>query len=144
MQGTILALAFRSPKGSAMHLSDSLGLTPIDGVVEDYGSNKRRQISLLDEAAWDAACFDVGSKLPWYVRRANVLVQGLNLKELKGRIVQIGNVSIRILGEVTPCHVMDSVHAGLKKALESDWRGGVYGQILVPGTIYVGDAIRAN
>ena len=141
VQGTILALAFRPKKGAKVQLSDSLELSPKSGVCEDYGTHRKRQISFLDVTAWDAACFELGTKLPWHFRRANVLVKGLNLQELKGKTVQVADTLIEIRGEVTPCHVMDSIHSGLKDALIDEWRGGAYGKVLSSGLIHIGDKI---
>jgi len=142
VQGVILALASRPQKREEMSLSDSLNLSPEEGVSEDYGSNKRRQISFLDESSWDAACFDIDAKLPWQARRANVFVRGLNLLELKGKSVHIGLVEVEILGEVVPCHQMELAHIGLENALRTGGRGGVYGRILNSGVIRIGDEIR--
>ncbi len=141
VQGTILALASRPQKGAQMQLSDSLELSPKRGVFEDYSKHRNRQISFLDVTAWDTVCLELGTKLPWYFRRANVLVEGLNFQELKGKTVHIGDSVIKIQGEVTPCHVMDSIHSGLKSALVNEWRGGAYGKVLSSGSIHVGDKI---
>lgn len=141
MQGSVLALAYRPQKGAKMELSDSLELSPKSGVCEDYSTHRKRQISFLDITAWDEACRELGTKLPWYFRRANVLVNGLHLQELKGKTVQVGDTIIEIRGEVTPCHVMDSIHPGLKNALIDEWRGGAYGKILSSGVIHIGDKI---
>ncbi len=141
VQGTILALAFRPKKGAKVQLSDSLELSPSRGVCEDYGTHRKRQISFLDVTAWDEVCHELGTKLPWHFRRANVLVKGLDLRVLKGKTVQVGDTIIQIRGEVTPCHVMDSVHLGLKNALIDEWRGGAYGRVLSSGLIHTGDKI---
>ena len=141
VQGTVLALALRPQKGGAMVLTDSISITPEDGVIGDHGSSSRRQVTLLDDRAWEMACSDLGVTLDWTIRRSNILVSELDLQQLASHQIRIGNTLIEVIGEVVPCHVMDAAHHGLKEALETDWRGGVYGRILSSGQIKVGDTI---
>ena len=141
VQGTVLALALRPEKGEAMALAESLSLTPENGVIGDHGTSKRRQVSLLDVAAWQAACSEAGATLPWTTRRSNILVQCDDLQSLVGQSIQLGTAHVQVLGEVTPCHFMDAAHDGLKDALASDWRGGVYARIIEPGVVTPNDVI---
>ncbi len=141
VQGSVLALALRPEKGGAMALAESLSLTPENGVIGDHGTSKRRQVSLLDVAAWQAACSETGATLPWTTRRSNILVQCDDLQSLVGKSIQLGTAHVQVLGEVTPCHFMDAAHDGLKDALASDWRGGVYARIIESGVVTPNDVI---
>ena len=143
MQGTVLALALRPVKGAEMVTCDSLNLSRKEGVIGDHGTSRKRQVSLLDEVAWNVACESVGHDLPWTVRRANILIQGIDLPGLVGQTVRLGSTEIEILGEVTPCHLMDAVKNGLKDALVPEWRGGVYGRVIESGGIQIGDKISS-
>ena len=144
VQGTVLALALRPEKGGAMTLAESLTLTPTDGVIGDHGTSKRRQVTLLDVTAWQTACAEVDNEMDWTIRRSNILVSNLNLKDLVGVEIHIGNTLVEIIGEVVPCHVMDHAHEGLKQALKPEWRGGVYGRIITTGQVSVGDNITIH
>lgn len=144
MQGTVLALALRPEKGAVMALVEDFTLTPRDGVIGDHGTSKRRQVTLLDATAWQAACAEVDSELDWTTRRSNILVSNLNLKDLVGVQIRIGSALVEIIGEVVPCHVMDHAHDGLKLALKPEWRGGVYGRIITTGQVSVGDNIAIH
>ena len=141
VQGTVLALALRPEKGGAMALCDSISLTPENGVTGDHGTSQRRQVTLLDEAAWNTACEEITAELPWTTRRSNILVQGIDLQELVEQRIRIGAAVIEIIGEVVPCHVMDAAQNGLKDALVPDWRGGVYARIIESGTVSPDDKI---
>ena len=127
-----------------MALAESLTLTPTDGVIGDHGTSKRRQVSLLDVTAWQTACTEIGVELDWTARRSNILVSNPSLKELVGIQIRIGSALVEIIGEVVPCHVMDSAHEGLKRALKPEWRGGVYGRIITTGQVSVGDNIAIH
>ena len=144
MQGTVLALALRPVKSQAIVVQETLDLSPQAGVIGDHGTSRRRQISLLDEAGWDAACTEVGEELDWTTRRSNVLVSGLDLQTLVGSHIRLGSALVEVMGEVVPCHVMDAAKKGLKRALKSKWRGGVYGRVIESGQVHVGDAITIH
>ena len=95
MQGTVLALALRPVKSQALIVQDTLELSPKTGVIGDHGTSRRRQVSLLDEAAWKAACIEVGEELDWTTRRSNVLVSGLDLQTLVGNQIRLGSALSR-------------------------------------------------
>ena len=144
MQGTVLALALRPAKSAPMKLCDNLALDPRAGVVGDHGTSQRRQVTLLAKSAWKIACEEVGVGLPWTTRRANILVEGIELQDLVGRRVQIGTSVVEVIGEVDPCHVMDAAQSGLRLALESDWRGGVYAKVVEQGAVQINDMISQH
>ena len=144
MEGSVLALALRPQKGGAMALAERITLTPENGVMGDHGTSLRRQVTLLDEAAWQTACSEVGTELDWTVRRANVLVQGLELPSLLNQQIRVGTALVEVIGEVTPCHFMDTAKPGLEAALTPDWRGGVYAQIIESGHVEIGSSIATQ
>ncbi|MBP2276248.1 MOSC domain-containing protein YiiM [Sphingomonas sp. PL20] len=111
------------------------------GVIKPGGKG-RRQVTLLERGDWDAAMAEVGHSLPWFERRANLLVEGLDLPQTPGTRLRIGEtVVLMITRETDPCERMEALAPGLKAALLPDWRGGACSRVVVGGTIRVGDAI---
>lgn len=111
------------------------------------GKSGRRQISLIEAESWQAALMDAGlvggRALPWHVRRANLLVEGVKLPREVGRIIALGqSLRIEVTCECDPCSRMDEIEPGLQAALAPDWRGGVLGRVLADGEIAVGDEVR--
>lgn len=116
------------------------------GVIRP-GKSGRRQISLIEAESWQSALADLrlsdDQMLPWHVRRANLLVEGIRLPREAGRIIAIGKtLRIEVTCECDPCSRMDEILPGLKAALLPDWRGGVLGRVLADGDIAVGDDVR--
>lgn len=119
----------------------------IRGAVASTKTTRKRQVSLIEADSWAEAMADLGltgeDALPWHVRRANLLVEGLRLPREIGKVIAIGrSVRIEVTGECDPCSRMEEIAPGLKAALIPDWRGGVLGRVMEEGEIAVGDEIR--
>jgi MOSC domain-containing protein YiiM len=84
---------------------------------------------------------ELGAEIPWHTRRANVLVEGLDLPALKGRRVRVGGAEVMLIDETRPCGLMDRQHEGLRKALIPACRGGLHGRVVRAGTFHVGDMV---
>lgn len=132
---------------------DAVSVNTVEGVHGDFrgavkpGGRGRRQVSLIEAESWAAALHDLhvhpDQMVPWHVRRANLLVEGLRLPRDAGTILAIGDtLRIQITQECDPCSRMEEILPGLKAALLPDWRGGFLGKVLTDGAIAVGDTIR--
>jgi MOSC domain-containing protein YiiM len=111
------------------------------GLRGNANQGGRRQVTLISAEAWARVTADLGVALDPSLRRANLLVSGLELARSRGRVLAIGACRIRIQGETTPCYEVDEAHPGLQAALAPEWRGGVFGVVESGGEIAVGDAI---
>lgn len=110
------------------------------GLVGDHAGGGKRQVTLLAREAWQAACSQLGRELDPGIRRANLVVEGVDLAATIGRRLRLGEVVIEVLGETRPCELMDDDgRIGLMAALRPERRGGVYGAIVTGGTLRVGD-----
>lgn len=122
-------------------------VSPATGVANDArgrrkpGGTGKRQVTVLSREAWEAACADLGTRLDWTARRANLLVEGLALERTTGSRLRIGDATLEVTGETDPCAKMDQQMPGLEAALRPDWRGGVTCRVLSGGAIAVGDSI---
>ena len=99
----------------------------------------RRQISVLSEEGWAEACRELGREIDPSVRRANLLVRGVDLAARIHGQLQIGEVVIEVLGECRPCELLDQDgNEGLCNSLRANRRAGVIGQIVRGGELQVG------
>lgn len=112
------------------------------GLLGNANQGGRRQVTILDVDAWRRAIDGLGVEIDPSVRRANVLVRGLNLSHSRGRILRLGGCRLRIFNETRPCERMDESFPGLKAALQPEWGGGVFGEVLESGTLRVGDGVQ--
>lgn len=111
------------------------------GLRGNANQGGKRQITLIEEEAWSAANAELNAGVHPTARRANVMLRGIRLERTNGRVLQLGNVRVRIYGETRPCEKMDETHRGLRDALRPQWRGGAFGEILDDGFISIGDTV---
>jgi len=109
------------------------------GLAGNADRSRRRQITIIDEAAWRDAAAETGRDVDPSKRRANVMLRGIPLANSRGKLLRLGACLVRILGETRPCERMEEAQAGLRKALSPNWRAGVFAEILEGGAIHVGD-----
>ncbi|GAA4776709.1 MOSC domain-containing protein [Stakelama sediminis] len=105
------------------------------------GGRGRRQVSLIEAKDWAAATGEIGVHLPWWSRRANLLVEDFDLPKEPGTRIRIGDVLIEITMECDPCKRMEEIAPGLMTTLTPDWRGGALGRVIEGGTLNIGDTI---
>jgi MOSC domain-containing protein YiiM len=108
------------------------------GIVGNANQGGRRQVTLLSLEHWRAITESVSTPDP-IVRRANLLLSGIDLHDSRNKILRIGAIRFRILGETRPCERMDEAVPGLRAALAVPWGGGAFGEVLDDGTLLVGD-----
>jgi len=131
-----------------MEVIEHARVTPEAGIAGDFrgamkGKPYKRQVTLIERGDWDAAMAEVGHSIGWQERRANLLVDGLDLPQTKGVRLRIGaEVVLEITRETDPCERMEALADGLRAALTPDWRGGACAMVITGGEIAVGDEIR--
>lgn len=140
MTGRLMAIGRHTVRGGAMETVETVAVSIEDGVEGNVRTSRRRKVSVIAADAWEAACAELGVDLPWTLRRANLLVEGLELPREPGARLRIGGVVLEVTQETDPCAVMDAQHPGLKEALTPDWRGGVSCMVAEGGQVSVGDA----
>lgn len=111
------------------------------GIVGNVAQSDHRRVTLLSREQWEQVQTELSMDLPWTTRRANILVEGMDLGATMGKTLSIGEVELRIEGETHPCGLMDEYCLGLKTALVPDCRGGVHARVISTGKIAVGDTV---
>ena len=146
--GILLGIARHARSKAPMEVLDAADVTPEGGVVGDFrggmkGKPYKRQVTLIERADWDAALAEIGRSIPWQERRANLLVDGIDLPQVPGARIRIGgDVVLEVTGEDDPCSRMEVIAPGLEAALTPDWRGGACAKVIRGGRIAAGDEIR--
>jgi len=140
----LISIAIKSVAKADMQTQESAEITLAKGITGDFrGSQADRQVTILSESAWQKACDSINVDLVWTIRRANLLIDGVDFSAADvGKTVRIGDVELKITRETNPCAQMDKQCPGLTAALTPEWRGGVCCKVITAGTIRVGDKVE--
>ena len=110
-------------------------------ISRSTGQPSKRQVSLMEREQINEHAVALGLRsIPSGAVRANIETSGIDLVALVGRDVRIGAATLFFYEARTPCEKMDRICRGLR-ALMEDRRQGVLAQVILGGTIRVGDSI---
>jgi len=140
--GIVKSIAVRDTSRAPMKEQQQVEVTLQQGIVQDYRGTGLRQVTFLDIGQWQEVLAALGIDLPWYTRRANVLIEGIDLPATVGRRLQVGACRFAIGGETTPCERMEEIQPGLRRLLTPALRGGVWGKVLQGGALHIGDEVK--
>jgi MOSC domain-containing protein YiiM len=140
--GQIAAIWVKRFQRGPMDPASRATLVAGQGIIGNADQGGKRQVTIISGEAFDVLRDELGPALDPSMRRANLMVRGIALGQIRGRALAVGQVRILVHGETRPCELMDESLPGLRAALGRDWRGGVYGEVLDDGEIQVGDAVR--
>jgi MOSC domain-containing protein YiiM len=140
-EGRLEAIWIKRMHRGPMDLVDSAELIAARGIVGNADQGGKRQVTIIEQEAWDELMRTLGASLSPSSRRANLVVSGIRLTNTRGHILRIGSCRIQINGETRPCEQLEKALTGLKQAMYGDWRGGVYGEILDNAHIAIGNPV---
>jgi MOSC domain-containing protein YiiM len=140
--GRLVGIARRDEKRAPMETLEQADVSDQTGVARDSrGKAGERTVTVISARAWREVCTELGQEIPWTTRRANLLVDDIDLPRSDGPVIEVGKVRLKVMTEVNPCSRMDEQVAGLTAALTPEWRGGVGCTVLQGGSISIGDPV---
>jgi MOSC domain-containing protein YiiM len=138
--GRVEALWIKRVHRGPMDAVDEARFIARRGIADNADIGGRRQVTLLGRERWLEATEPLGDVDP-AIRRANLMVSGIDFERSRGRILQIGPARLRVNGENRPCRALDFKLPGLQAALDARWGGGVYVEVVEGGVVGVGDVV---
>jgi MOSC domain-containing protein YiiM len=128
-------------KGGPMDAAPTARMEAGHGLTGNANRGGRRQVTIIDQEAWQRVTAGLAANADPATRRANLMVSGIDLRDSRGRTLRIGTCRVRLYGETRPCNLMDESLPGLRNALKPDWGGGAFGEVLDDGEISIGDTV---
>ena len=144
MSGRLIGIARKAEVGAEPEIISQARVSGEAGVEGDFRGRTEnlRKVTVIAREDWDAACRELGRELPWTTRRANLLVEGIDLPQRIGARFAVGSLVLEVIEETAPCSRMERAAAGLRAALKPDWRGGVCCNVVEPGDIAIGAPVE--
>ena len=148
--GRVTWLGLRSARHAPLTALDVATISREAGVVGDHysgrpradGKGGNRQVTLIQAEDLAAIASYLGRPVtPDHLRR-NIVVEGINLRALKGRRFQVGEVVLEATGDCHPCSRMEEI-LGLGGYNAVRGHGGVTARVLEGGAVRIGDAVTA-
>jgi MOSC domain-containing protein YiiM len=130
--------AHRGPMDAAVRAM----LVPGRGIAANADQGGRRQVTLIDLERWRELMDRLGADLVTGARRANLVIDSLDLFDSRGKTLRIGSARLHVLGETRPCERMEEALPGLRAAMREHWGGGAYAEVIEGGDISVGDVVE--
>jgi MOSC domain-containing protein YiiM len=111
------------------------------GIAGNADQGGRRQVTLMDLERWLELMDRLGAELDTSARRANLVIDSLDLFDSRGKTLRVGSARLRVWGETRPCERMEEALPALRTAMRERWGGGAYADVIEGGEISVGDAV---
>jgi MOSC domain-containing protein YiiM len=143
--GKIIGIASCEKKGGSMVVYASAKASIESGIGDDYRGivqeDSGYQLTIIAVENWNRVCSELGRKLHWTTRGANLIIEGVDLENSTGDLLKIGNFFVEITGEYKPEQNMDDKILGLRDALVENWRGGVTAKVIQNGIVNENDEV---
>ena len=112
------------------------------GISGNADQGGKRQVTLIDRERWHELMDRGDANLETNARRANLVIDSVDLLDSRGKTLRIGPARLLIHGETRPCERMDEVLPGLQEAMRERWGGGAFAEVIEGGEIAVGDEVE--
>jgi MOSC domain-containing protein YiiM len=140
--GRLEAIWIKRVRRGVMDPAETAELVTGAGIAGNANQGGRRQVTIIEQEAWNDMMSELDASISPAARRANLLVSGIDLKKTRGSTLHIGDCVLEIMGETRPCERMDEALPGLRAAMSPDWRGGVFATVVRGGRITKGDTVQ--
>ena len=115
------------------------------GVVGDRHfkefNDPHNQLSLIESENIDYYNIKFGLNIPYVDFRRNIITKGIQLNDLVGKKILVGNVKLEVIDLCRPCKHLSEVLGQDNIIKEFLRRGGLRCQILTSSTININDKI---
>jgi MOSC domain-containing protein YiiM len=149
MQGKLVGIYIAPKPKAAMQSLDEARLVPGRGIEGDRYFEKQgtffkepaadREVTLIEAEAVEAMARECAPITAAESRR-NLVTRGIRLNDLVGEEFQVGQVRLRGLRLCHPCAHLTRL-TGKQVLVGLAGRGGLRAQVLIEGTIRVGDSV---
>jgi MOSC domain-containing protein YiiM len=143
MSGKIVAIAIKEAHGQPLVEVEQAEVID-SGLNGNVAQKGHRQVTLMSREQWSEVQSELSAEIPWTTRRANILTEGVDMTDIIGKSLKIGDIELKIECETEPCGLMEKSCQGLLNALTPDCRGGVCARVISTGSLKIGDTVSVQ
>jgi MOSC domain-containing protein YiiM len=93
------------------------------GISGNADQGGKRQVTLIDRERWHELMDRGDANLETNARRANLVIDSVDLLDSRGKTLRIGPARLLIHGETRPCERMDASAARTSGGMRERWGG---------------------
>ena len=142
----VYKLGISTEHNQSINEVNSINVLANQGIVGDRHfkefNNPYNQLSLIESENIDYYNIKYSLNIPYINFRRNIVTKGIQLNDLVGKKILVGNVELEVLDLCRPCrHLVELLGQDniIKEFLK---RGGIRCQVLSSSSIKVGDKIK--
>ena len=142
----VLKLGITSKNNQSIDEVDSIAVIANKGIIGDRHfkefNDPYNQLSLIESENIDYYNIKYGLNIPYIDFRRNVITKGIQLNNLIGKKLTVGNVELEVVDLCRPCRHLTEILKQDNILKEFLRRGGLRCQILSSSNIKIGDEIK--
>ena len=142
----VYKLGISNKRNQQINEVNSIDVLANQGVVGDRHfkefNDPYNQLSLIESENIDYYNIKFGSNIPYLDFRRNVVTKGIQLNDLVGKKLLVGNVEVEGIDLCRPCRHLTEVLGQDNILKEFLRRGGLRCQVLSSSSIKIGDKIK--
>ena len=142
----VYKLGISNKRNQQINEVNSIDVLADQGVVGDRHfkefNDPYNQLSLIESENIDYYNIKFGSNIPYLDFRRNVVTKGIQLNDLVGKKLLVGNVEVEGIDLCRPCRHLTEVLGQDNILKEFLRRGGLRCQVLSSSSIKIGDEIK--
>jgi MOSC domain-containing protein YiiM len=141
--GRVTWIGVRPQRKAPLTSLDDVEISRENGLIGDHYSGRpggKRQVTLIQAEDLAAIASYLGREVTPGDLRRNLVVSGINLRALKDRRFQVGQVVLEGADDCHPCSRMETILGpGGYNAVRG--HGGITARVIEGGAVRVGDAV---
>ena len=142
----VLKLGIASRNNQSIHEVSSISVKEDQGIIGDRHFKEFNdpycQLSLIESENIDYYNIKYGLNIAYIEFRRNIVTKGIQLNDLIGKKIIVGNVKVEAIDLCRPCKHLEEILGQENIIKEFLRRGGLRCRILSSSKIYVNDKIK--
>ena len=142
----VYKLGISTEHNQSINEVNSINVLANQGIVGDRHfkefNNPYNQLSLIESENIDYYNIKYGLNIPYIDFRRNVVTKGIQLNDLVGKKILVGNVELEVLDLCRPCRHLTEILGQDNIIKEFLRKGGLRCQVLSSSSVKIGDQIK--